>query len=472
VLSRCVHAHGAEGRERYNTAFAAGVTIGLRKYFQAAMIMSAMVLRVRWRIFTLLFSFALIAYVQQKSLTIAAARMMPELGLSQFQIGWLEQAFVLSYTVFQLPGGLVGQWLGARVAYAVFGLVAFVATIATPLAPLRFSGTGLFVALLAAQFVLGMGQAGRWPVAAGVYASWFPTRQWSLVQGLATASTSLGAAVAAPLIASLTATVGWQRAIAWSSCPALIVLALWIWYARDVPAEHRGVSRAELAEVGDRPSFPVKKTTGPRHVLQVLFNRNTLLLTMSYTTMNYSFFLLSNWCFLYLLQERHFSMFESGWLAVAPPLAAAAGAASGGALAARLCKQFGIAWGFRIVPLAGLMTAALLLLMTARLVNPYVAVVALTLCFGCLELTEGSFWGATMTVGRGDTMTISGIVNTGGCLGGIIGIPIVAYLSGHHSWGAAFMLGSLSAVTSAIIWLGIDPRKSTVDAAQRVEIAA
>jgi MFS transporter, ACS family, glucarate transporter len=434
--------------------------------------MSAAVLRVRWRIFALLFSFALIAYVQQKSVTIAAARMMPELGLSQLQIGWLEQAFVLSYTIFQLPGGLIGQWLGARVAYAVFGLLAFTAAIATPLAPLLFSGTGVFMALLTAQFVLGLGQAGRWPVAAGVYAAWFPTRQWSLVQGLATASVSLGAALTPPLIASLTAIVGWQRAIAWSSCPALIVLALWIWYARDTPGQHRGVSSAELAEVGHRAPSQVNKAIRPRRVLRLLANRNTLLLTMSYTIMNYSYFLLSNWCFLYLLQERHFSMLESGWLAMAPPLAAALGAASGGALTARLCKQFGLAWGFRIVPLIGLVTAALLLLIAARVVNPYVAVVALTLCFGCLELTEGSFWGATMTIGRGDTMATSGIVNTGGCLGGIIGIPIVAYLSGHQSWDTAFAFGSLSAVASALVWLAIDPSESAMDATKGLKTPA
>ena len=91
-----------------------------------------MPLRVRWRIFALLISFAVIAYVQQKSVAIAAARMMPELGLDQMQIGWLEQAFVLSYTLFQLPGGLIGQRLGARAAFTAFGMLAFVAAASIP----------------------------------------------------------------------------------------------------------------------------------------------------------------------------------------------------------------------------------------------------------------------------------------------------------------------------------------------------
>jgi predicted MFS family arabinose efflux permease len=46
-------------------------------------------------------------------------------------------------------------------------------------------------------------------------------------------------------------------------------------------------------------------------------------------------------------------------------------------------------------------------------------------------------------------------MNTGGNLGGIIGIPIVAYLSGEHLWRAAFVLGAGFAVASAVAWLGI-----------------
>ena len=40
-------------------------------------------------------------------------------------------------------------------------------------------------------------------------------------------------------------------------------------------------------------------------------------------------------------------------------------------------------------------------------------------------------------------------------LGGIIGIPIVAYFSGQHSWHTAFVIGVGFAVVSAVAWLGI-----------------
>lgn len=422
---------------------------------------------IRWRIFSFLFGFGFLAYLQQKSLTVAAERMMPELGLSQLQIGLLEQAFVLGYAIFQIPGGVFGQRHGARRTFVIIGLAAFLATIATPVAPYLLSGTGLFAALLGVQLLLGCSQGAIFPVSAGVFETWFPSSRWAFVQGLQTMGLALGAAITAPLVASLMATVGWQPALLWTSLPALALIALWGWYGRNSPREHPSVSAEELAEIGDQDISAVDSQITLSRLLRMFGDRNVLLLAISYLCMNYVFYLLSNWVFLYLVQERKFSLLESGWLATAPPLAAALGAGIGGLVTGILCKRFGDRWGFRLVPLFALPTAGVLLLTAVNAANPYWAVAVLALCFGCVELTEGAFWAAAMTVGRGDTMAISGFMNTGGNLGGIIGIPIVAYLSGQHMWRAAFFIGTGFAVVSAVAWLGIEAGH-TVGTGQRV----
>jgi predicted MFS family arabinose efflux permease len=61
-----------------------------------------------------------------------------------------------------------------------------------------------------------------------------------------------------------------------------------------------------------------------------------------------------------------------------------------------------------------------------------------------------------MFVARSDTMAATGILNTGGNIGGLIGIPIVAYLSGGGHWTMAFAIGTGSAVLGALLWLRID----------------
>jgi MFS transporter, ACS family, glucarate transporter len=417
---------------------------------------SAPWLRIRWRIFSLLFGFGFLAYFQQKSITVVAAQMMPDLHLSQFQIGLIEWGFVLGYGLCQLPGGVFGQRHGARRTFVIIGLAAFLATIGMPLAPYALSGAGLFVALLAVQLLLGCSQAAIFPVSAGVFEVWFPPRQWTSVQGLQTMGLGLGAALTPPLVASLMSTMGWQRALLWVSLPAIGLIALWGWYGRNTPREHPSMSPQELVEIGSQEVAPVDSTINFKQLMNILKNRNVLLLAISYLCMNYSFYLLSNWVFLYLVQERQFSLLESGWLASVPPLAAAAGAGVGGVITGQLCLRLGDRWGYRLVPLIAMPIAGALLLMSVNAANPYFAVAGLAVCFAAVELNEGAYWGAAMTVGRGDTMAVSGVMNTGGNLGGIIGIPIVGYLSGEHLWHAAFVLGAVFSVVCAAAWLWIE----------------
>jgi ACS family glucarate transporter-like MFS transporter len=416
---------------------------------------------IRWRIFSFLFGFGFLAYIQQKTITVAAEPMMPALGLSQLQIGYIEQAFVLGYAIFQMPGGIIGQRLGARLTFVVIGITAFLATLAMPLLPEFFNGPALFAALMGVQLLLGLSQGAIFPISAGVFESWFPAKRWAFVQGLQTAGLGLGAALTPPLIVYLMTRLGWQRALVWASLPALALIALWAWYGRNTPREHPSVSARELADIGTQPQ--THSSLSIKQLAAIVANRNVVLLFVSYMSMNYTFYLLSNWVFLYLIQERHFSSLESSWLAMAPPLAAALGAGLGGLITSALTQRFGSLWGYRILPLVAMVSAAALLLLAVNASNPYLAVAALASCFGTVELTEGAFWGAGMTVGRGDTMAVCGFMNTGGNLGGIIGIPIVAYFSGLHSWNTAFFVGMGFAILSALAWLGIRVEETAVE---------
>jgi MFS transporter, ACS family, glucarate transporter len=415
---------------------------------------TAPAIRIRWRIFSFLFGFGFLAYLQQKTITVAAEPMMPALGLTHAEIARIETAFIVGYALFQMPGGVFGQRVGARAVFVIIGLIAFAATLATPLVPAVAGGMSLFVGLMAAQFVLGVSQAPIFPLSAGVFEAWFPPKRWATVQGLQTMGLNLGAALTPPLIVALTHLLGWQRALVWASLPALALIALWSWYGRNSPREHPGISAQELDEIGSQPA--AHSTIGWRQILPLLRDRSVLLLFVSYLCMNYTFYLLSNWVFLYLVEERHFSSLEGSWLASVPPLAAAAGAGIGGILTGFLIPRLGSRWGYRSVPLVAILLSGLLLLLAVNVSNPYLAVAALATCFGVIELSEGAFWGAGMTVGSADSMAVCGFMNTGGNLGGIIGTPIVGMLVDAHAWHLVFVIGVVFAIASAIAWLGID----------------
>lgn len=416
-------------------------------------------IRVRWKIFTLLFSFGLMFYVQQRSLAVASYRMMPELHLSQMQIGWLEWAFLLGYALLQFPGGVLGQRLGARATLVLISSLAFLATITTPLAPVVLGGTALFAVLLGVQLLLGLAQSPFFPVEAGVVEAWFTPQQWSFVQGALSLGLGLGSAVTPPVVAWLMTSFGWQQAIAWTTLPALALIAVWAWYGRNTPAEHPAVSPAELAELGAKSRASVDYSISWRRLGALLKSRDLLALTVSYLCMNYLYYLLGNWCFLYLVQERHFTALESGWLASTPPLAAALGAGIGGKLGSVFSTRYGTRRGLHIVPFISLPAAGILLLIAVGASNAYLAVAALALCFACVELNEGPYWAAVMHLARGDTMSACGLLNMGGTFGGLVATPIVAYLSGQHAWTAAFVIGSAFAFAGAAAWLLVDPTR-------------
>ena len=416
--------------------------------------------RVRWRIFSLIVGFAMIVYFQQRSVSIAAERIMPELSLTQMQIGWLQWAFVFTYGLLQFPGGVFGQRVGARRALTSILLVAVFATALVPLAPTLFTGTALFAVLLGTQLLLGVAHAPFMPVCSGVMAAWLPARRWALAQGIHTCGLQIGAALAPPILVMLMQAFGWQRALFWAALPPLALIAFWFWYARDTPGEHPAVSAPELAELGTAVIPHTDSGVSLDRIRHILGNRGILLLTGSYICMNYVFYLLASWSFLYLIQQRHFTALEGGWLASLPPIGAAIGAGSGGIITDALARRLGTKWGYRLAPLVALPTAGLLLLAAVYISSAYAAVAALTLAFAAVEITEGAYWAGTMQIARADTMAATGVLNTGGNFGGVLGIPVVAYLSGHGAWNAAFFIGFICALLAALAWFAIDTSSS------------
>ncbi|HEY7752502.1 MAG TPA: MFS transporter, partial [Steroidobacteraceae bacterium] len=193
-----------------------------------------------------------------------------------------------------------------------------------------------------------------------------------------------------------------------------------------------------------------------KRVLGVLSDPQILLITLSYTIMNYVFYLVMFWSFLYLVQERKLSVLESGWLAALPFLVAGIASATGGRIADTLRAYFGDRVGMRIIPLVALPLAALFLYLTVSLDNAYWAVAALCMGFACVELNEGPFWGAAMRLQPSDTMAATAVLNTGGNLGGLVATPIIAALSAGQNWRLVFATGAVTSIVAALLWLFID----------------
>ena len=414
--------------------------------------------RVRSIIFVLIFGFACTGYLQRQGIGIAAERMMPELGLTQIQVGWLITAFLFAYAVFQVPGALFGQRFGARWTITVTGVLTVIASVSTAAAPLIATAGLMFTTLVLARSLLGVAQGGLFPVASGTIRHWYPVTTWSSMVGLMVTGLWTGAAIASPLVAWLMQAYGWQAALLITSLPALALVVLWFFCVRDFPERHRWVGPAELAELTANPPYDAAAPLTARRVGRVLGDPQILLITLSYLIMNFVFYLVTFWSFLYLVQERKLSVLESGWLAALPFVVAGIASAAGGRISDRLRRRFGDHTGPRILPFVTLPLAAAFLYLTVSFANPYWAIAALCLGFACVELNEGNYWGVAMRLAPNDSMAATAVLNTGGNLGGVIGTPVIAALSASQGgWGVVFAAGAVTSVVAALLWLTINP---------------
>jgi sugar phosphate permease len=420
--------------------------------------------KIRWWIFSLLFGIAALVYLQRTSFGIIAPAMMADLHISHVQFGWLKATFAIAYAVSQVPSAALGQWLGARKTYVVFGILGIAAMLISSASPYVAGGAALFVLLLLSQMLLGISHGPVFPMFAAVMQQWFPEKRWALVNGMQSSGMDLGGLVAAPLLVLLMQSGGWKGALLWLAIPAVVLTAWWGWYGRNMPEEHASVRPEEIADLAgtDRSVAPPLTL---RRLLTIAMNRDVLALAVSYLCMNFAFYILSDWSFLYLVEVRHLQGIESGLAGAMPWLGAALGAGVGGALSDHLATRIGPRWGDRLVPVITLPLAGVMLLVTTHVSTPYAAVAGLTATFALIEFNEGAYWTATMRVARADTGAASGVLNTGGNLGGVLCGPALGYLTGAGAWSSAFGLGMLFCLAGALLWLVIDTERRLPTAA-------
>jgi len=388
---------------------------------------------------------------------------MQELGLDQVTLGWLLTVFLVGYTVFQIPGGVLGEYWGPRRTLTWIGAASLLATVATAITPRLTSGIGVLAILMTARLLLGAAQGGLFPVTTGAIQNWLPERNWGFAQGFLITGAWVGSAITPPIVSALLTHFGWREALGAVCIPSLLLLAWWHYDARDRPAQHPAVGAAELADLGSGAGVPEQRVSFAR-ILRVLVDRQVLLLTGSYFLMNYVFYLVTFWSFLYLRQERHLTTLESGWLASLPFLTAAVASAGGGQLSDALILRFGPRWGTRVLPLVALPCAGLFLWLTGAAGTTTLAVAGLCLAFGWCELIEGPYWSATMRLAPADSMAATAVLNTGGNLGGVVATPAIAALSANHQWQAIFALGAATSIGAAALWFWVDVARPGVNA--------
>src|ERR1700677_3853180 len=161
-----------------------------------------------------------INYVDRATLAVANLLIRDDLHLSIADMGYLLSAFLWAYAFAQLPTGAMVDKLGPRLLLTC-GLTLW--SFAQLLGGLIQS----FGQFFSARLLLGVGEAPRLPTGARVVRDWFNPRDRGLATGIFNCASSLGTAIAVPLLTYLMLSFGWRVMFVIMGIAGLIVSALW-----------------------------------------------------------------------------------------------------------------------------------------------------------------------------------------------------------------------------------------------------
>ena len=410
---------------------------------------------IRWRVLGILVFASFVSYLLRSNISIAAPVMIADLGLTEIQWGWILAAFTTGYAIFQFPGGLLGDRFGPRRVLTIIAVLWGIMTIVTSLVPgQETASTGLIiVSLILVRFLVGVVQAPVFPVMNVSIMRWFPVGGWGFPTGLTSTGLTLGVTASAPVLAWMITQYGWRLSFVILAPFGFLLAALWWWYTRDWPADHPAINQVEIDLIRDKRSFEHDDEDASPAWRRVLKNRDVMLLTLSYFCMTYVFYSVFNWFFYYLVEIRHFSVQEAGFVTSSQWIAGAVGAALGGWICDKLCKRLGMRWGCRWPVIVGMVASALLLIVGAVHSSPYVAVVTLALCFFFNQLTEAAYWAGSIAIGGMHAGAAGGVLNTGGNASGILNAVLVPVFAHAFGWTFAIASGAIFALVGAGLML-------------------
>jgi ACS family glucarate transporter-like MFS transporter len=406
--------------------------------------------------------FTFVGYLLRVNISVAQQFMVPELGLSDIQVGQVFSSFMVGYALFQVPGGVWGDRRGPRLVLTAAALAWGLTTLLTGLVPgMVVKGvTAAFVSLLVLRFLLGVGEAATYPVAARAVANWMPIREHAFSNAVVIAGSTLGAAFAPPLVANVMQSLGWRATFYLSSLFPLAIALLWWLYARDEPGSHRRVNPAELAVI--RAGRGGSGAEGSScSWWRLAKDRNIALLSASYFLDSYVLFIFVFWLFKYLVDVRKFSIVGGGWASSLPYLIAGLALPSFGHLSDRLSVRLGRLRGRRVVAMACLVLSGLLLLIGARAAEAWIAVAAISLSVGFVFSTEGPYWSTAIDLAGPHAGAAGGLMNMAGNLGGVVSTAVVPLLVHYWGWFSALSSGTIFAISGALLWLLIRSETKT-----------
>lgn len=397
----------------------------------------------RHSVVALAISLAILSYVQRVATSEAAGPIARDLHIAKAQMGLIFGAFGLSYALFELPMGLLGDRLGVRrvLAQIVLAWSAF-----TALTGAAWNVVSLYVI----RFLFGAGEAGCFPNLTRMLSAWLPVRERMRAQSLMWAFTRWGGAATPPLTLLCIALFGWRMAFVSFAGLGLVWCIVFLLWFTDDPFRHRAVNAGER-ELLETSRVLTTHLPGQRSWLSLLFTRQVSLLALQYFCFSYVWYFYITWLPTWLEQGRGQSAERAAALAVLPLLFGGFGSLASGLAPPWISR--------RVIAVCGFLTTAFLLFAITQIHSVVPAMLAMGLASFSSDLTMPISWDACVDIGGPYTATVAATMNMLGNLAGFVapvaGGIILQRTAGN--WNLLMDTMAAAAVVSAACWFSLNP---------------
>lgn len=415
---------------------------------------------IRWLIIAWIFVISAVAYLDRVNVSIAGRQIANEFHLDNVRLGWMFSAFVFGYALAQTPGGRLADWAGPRRTIAAGAVWWGIFTTAiTFLAP---HVSGALLLLLGARFLLGIGEAVVYPASNRIVAAWIPSGERGLANGIIFAGVGFGAGVTPPLITWLMLSYGWRSAFWASAALGIAAGAIWYLIARDTPAQHPWLRRAEAAFIAAGLPPNSRADAPPLPWAAILKNSTVWLISFSYFAYGYAAYIFFTWFFIYLSEVRHLNLRQSALYTTLPFVAMAISSPLGGLVSDRLTRRAGKRLGRCGVAVFGMALSALFITSAMQVANARIASLMLAGGAGALYLSQSSFWSVSADIGGISAGAVSGFMNMIGQFGGVVTASVTPWIARDWGWNASFFAAAALCAAGALAWLAVEPSGTRV----------
>lgn len=389
-----------------------------------------------WKIAVLFFFLGWIfIYADRMILNPVQTLIRSEFALTNAQVGLISSLFFLTYTLLQIPSGILGDKFGKAkvisIGFAIFGLFTGITGLA-----------GSFGILLVTRALVGIGQGFYYGPQYGLSSELIPTKYRTLGSAIINSGQAFGITIGLVASSYLAFDMGggWQLPFYVFAVPTLLV-GLGIFLFVKEPDR----STSDTTATGPKPKFS-----------DLLKNRNLVLTYVLVFCSLYGFFVMVTWLPVYLEEVRGIARSSTGFVSSLVAWTSIPAALLYGFISDKINKRRPLI--FLLLPLAA---SSIILLMTT---NSQELMIASLVCYGLFgKLATDPLLIALVAdnAPRNQLSTAFGIFNFVGMCSAIVAPYATGWLRDiSGSWNSGFYVSVGLLIIGVIATLCISEKKS------------